>query len=426
MATGRAEASTRAGCACTCKSPRKAAELHALPWERLYHIHRGQAIPLATSTRTPFSRYTAMEAATPPPLRERPVRLLYALSNPSNLRAEGLRPIDVAQEIEAFRQALGDLRRNRLVEVTILPGRQGLAPAQRRRLDREGVPRSWTAPTTLEDLLRHLPGQHILHFLGHGFLRPAGGPARRGHGSALPGARGRDPAPRPRRDLVPRLAALAPLPHLVFLAACESRAKQSAAGAEHPFRRPGPQAGPGRRAGGGGHAGRGADGRRPPVDGRFLPPPPGARPRGPRAQRGARPVVRAGRRRLGDPRALFPAARRGSSFSRRARSAADEVVLRAPPPPDTFAGRTDELERLAAILRRDSGTEIRAAIQGMGGLGKSTLARALGRDLEGDFPGGVLWVDAGQAGRTYEAEETGHWGAHSTKQARCFTFYKPG
>ena len=102
---------------------------------------------------------------------------------------------------------------------------------------------------------------------------------------------------------------------------------------------------------------------------------------------------------------LFSRLRAGRLFTPPRVQAPGDVVLRAPPPPDTFAGRQDELRRLAAILRRNEGTEIRVALQGMGGLGKSTLARALGRALEPDFPSGVLWVDAGRAGQWGRLQE---------------------
>ncbi len=50
-----------------------AAELNALPWERLYHLHRGQEIPLTTSVQTPFSRYTGLEIAEAQPVTAPPL-----------------------------------------------------------------------------------------------------------------------------------------------------------------------------------------------------------------------------------------------------------------------------------------------------------------------------------------------------------------
>ncbi|MBL8058746.1 MAG: hypothetical protein JNK29_18725, partial [Anaerolineales bacterium] len=74
----------------------RAAELHALPWERLYHLRRGDLGPLATSVDTPFSRYTSQKTADYKPVGERPLRLLVAVANPANLTTLGLTPVDLA------------------------------------------------------------------------------------------------------------------------------------------------------------------------------------------------------------------------------------------------------------------------------------------------------------------------------------------
>ena len=67
----------------------------------------------------------------------------------------------------------------------------------------------------------------------------------------------------------------------------------------------------------------------------------------------------------------------------------------APPPPDSFAGRAKEIADLTARLLKGNDVAISAAVAGMGGIGKTTLAQKLGRDLAARFPGGVLWVEVG-------------------------------
>ena len=98
-----------------------AVELHALAWERMYHEYGGQAHPIATSAVTPFSRYTGLELPEPAPVSERPLRLLVVTTNPVGLESFGLTPIDVDREVDTLRQALGDLGRKKLVQVTLLP-----------------------------------------------------------------------------------------------------------------------------------------------------------------------------------------------------------------------------------------------------------------------------------------------------------------
>ncbi len=209
-----------------------AVELHALAWERLYHPWRGQMIPLATSTQTPFSRYTSLETAEFSPVAERPLRLLMALANPSDLPA-GLKPVPVEAEVESLRQAVSALCQKGQLQATLLPGRSGLPAALRARLQAEG----WQileGATSLENLIRHLPGVHLFHFVGHGFFQRQG---EHGAGQAALYLEKDDGAGAlqivKEADLVGRLAALGRLPHLMFLMACESAARD--ARAEHPF-----------------------------------------------------------------------------------------------------------------------------------------------------------------------------------------------
>jgi tetratricopeptide (TPR) repeat protein len=207
----------------------EAAELGALPWERLYHSSRGQLIPLSTSTLTPFSRTTSLQYAVPRGISQLPLRLLYAVANPSDLDPR-LQPVDVEGEVETLRQALSDLRAKNRLQVTLMPGRTGLSPGLRAQLEKEGY-EVLDGATTLEALVRVLPDCHIFHFVGHGsFSRKRGG-----GGTASLHLEAEDGTWQPAIDeeLVDSLAATDPLPRLAFLAACQSATRD--AGTEHPF-----------------------------------------------------------------------------------------------------------------------------------------------------------------------------------------------
>lgn len=227
-ATGRAEVETDGRVRVRLWIDEGAAELHALPWERLYHTHRGQEVALSTSTLTPFSRYFALEIAESKPIASAPLQLLFAISNPSNLPPE-LAPVQVEQEVRSLHTAIRDLILNGQVEVTLLPGHTEIPSELRTNLEQDGF-RIVQGPTSLENLLRQMNQSQVFHFLGHGHFRRKGDS---GAGTAALYMEKEDGEFEVVKDeeLVSRLAALHPLPHLVFLAACES-AKRSA---EHPF-----------------------------------------------------------------------------------------------------------------------------------------------------------------------------------------------
>jgi len=65
-----------------------------------------------------------------------------------------------------------------------------------------------------------------------------------------------------------------------------------------------------------------------------------------------------------------------------------------------FVGRRAELEELAAALTSGKSVAI-AALQGMGGIGKTALALQLANDLKEKYPGGVLWARLGQRPDVY-------------------------
>ena len=205
-----------------------AAELHALDWERIYHYRRGQEVALAATGLTPFSRYTGLEEAEPAPVDARPLHLLFAIANPDGMP---LPAIDVPGEVEALHQALDELRQSGRFRITVMPGHTGLSRDLRERLQAAGVEVA-EGSTTPENILRQLPDCHIFHFLGHGSFERVGA---RGGGVAtlhLEDEQGRwlrwsD------SEIADRLAKLTALPHLIFLAACDTarRPEQS----ENPF-----------------------------------------------------------------------------------------------------------------------------------------------------------------------------------------------
>lgn len=205
-----------------------AAELHALPWERLYHRYKGHAVPLAATADTPFSRHTSLTTPEPELMAETPLQLLVVVSNPFNLPST-LTPADVEAEVENLRQALAPLLRENLVRVSVLPGRTGLSADVQKQLKKAG----WqilSGPASLDNLMRPLPKCHIFHFIGHGSFQRKD---EHGPGRAALHIEQEDGAWVALRDdeFVSRLVALEARPHVMFFVACESATRD----AEHPF-----------------------------------------------------------------------------------------------------------------------------------------------------------------------------------------------
>jgi hypothetical protein len=121
-----------------------APELHAVPWELLREAGEGSAaLDLAAASATPFSRYLAGTWQPGSPILKRPIRILVAVSNPSNLDRWELQPIKPDEEWSLLQQATQGLED---VELVQLP-----------------------QPCTLAALEAELrKGYHILHFVGHG------------------------------------------------------------------------------------------------------------------------------------------------------------------------------------------------------------------------------------------------------------------
>ncbi|GMV40762.1 MAG: hypothetical protein AMXMBFR64_24780 [Myxococcales bacterium] len=69
---------------------------------------------------------------------------------------------------------------------------------------------------------------------------------------------------------------------------------------------------------------------------------------------------------------------------------------RAPePPPTPWAGRPHEEQAVVDIVTRRRGQGV-ACITGLPGTGKTALARQVAHQVQAEFPGGVLWVNAGR------------------------------
>ncbi|MBN1875150.1 MAG: CHAT domain-containing protein [Anaerolineae bacterium] len=196
-----------------------AAELHALVWERLHYPTSGGERRLATSADRPFSRYIGLTQSEPGPVTERPARMLFAISNPANLEKYSLKSLNVEQELKNLMGALGDLHQLTNLEVTVMPGRTSISSPLLTQLENAGY-QVQDGPTTIDnviDMLARGQGYHILHYLGHGQFN------RHRNQSALFFEDSIGSVEQIREmELAGWLQDAGQLPHLIFLAACES------------------------------------------------------------------------------------------------------------------------------------------------------------------------------------------------------------
>jgi hypothetical protein len=127
---------------------------------------------------------------------------------------------------------LGHLRRADRVRVTLLPGRTAISPQLLAEVERDG----WDVvygPTTFDTLTRLMGRHEVVHFVGHGFFRSDAGQGE-GHAALYLEKDAGGWAAAADHDLVGRVAPLEPpLPHLVFLSACESARQETEP--THPF-----------------------------------------------------------------------------------------------------------------------------------------------------------------------------------------------
>lgn len=191
-----------------------APELHAIVWERLYHYHNLDRIPLSITAETPFSRYLGLGEPVAGPLRQ-PAQLLFALANPSDAPEYGLALLDVAIQIQALTTALAGLDQ---LHVTLLPGRTPLPADLVAGLDLQRFTLV-EAPCTLGQVLRLAHTHQIIHMLGHGRFCGEGSEA----GAAL---LLEDDAGAARwvraAEIIQPICAEEPKPHLIVLSACHS------------------------------------------------------------------------------------------------------------------------------------------------------------------------------------------------------------
>lgn len=138
-------------------------ELHAYPWERMLVPFQGSTIPLAASSLVPFSRYIQLPAAQQGPIEDRPIKILFAVSNPQRL-PEGLQPIEVETELSGLVESIARIND---LSVTILPGRTPVSDKLKSRIAELKMTLA-AGPTTLNKLAGLSNENDVVHILCHG------------------------------------------------------------------------------------------------------------------------------------------------------------------------------------------------------------------------------------------------------------------
>ncbi len=195
-----------------------APSLHAVVWERLLNRQQTPPLPMSISAKRPFSRYLGISQRIPEPVNRTPVRMLFVMSNPPDL--DGLAALDIELELSNLVNAFEDEHH---IKLTVLAGENTIPSDLKARL----LAANHTvvqAAASLENIIRTLTeGEtyHILHVLAHGRYVQLRGVSELylqdsdGYMKIVSD-----------HDITLRLSAISPLPHLVFLAACESAGRQ--------------------------------------------------------------------------------------------------------------------------------------------------------------------------------------------------------
>jgi CHAT domain/SIR2-like domain len=127
-------------------------QLHRIQWELLRVPGAEPGADVSMLSSTPFSRYLAQDWQPGRAVLKRPIRVLVAVANPSDLEAAyRLEPVDGDAEFKLLQAAAGDIKDadgNPAVQFDLLP-----------------------APCTLDAIRDHLKkGYQILHYVGHGMF----------------------------------------------------------------------------------------------------------------------------------------------------------------------------------------------------------------------------------------------------------------
>ena len=142
-------------------------EHESVRWERIaFPIRPGD--PIAIRRDTPLSRFAAVNLPQDSAPEDTRFHLLVAVAGPNDSEVGNFEvaPIDATAECAAIVDACQDLLRNGQMQLTLLPGKAGLAP----NAIPSGLPRIRVMDgfTTAERVADLLDGVHGLHVIAHG------------------------------------------------------------------------------------------------------------------------------------------------------------------------------------------------------------------------------------------------------------------